>query len=250
MFLINNLDSNIINKQQEIESQAKELGQLCFHLSQQRQTAARELEILVLEHLKELGMNKAKFSVKIDQLQDEKGFVEQAGIRYKTTNSGIDFVEFFIAANPGEDLKPLARVASGGEVSRIMLALKSSLAKVDKIPVLIFDEIDIGISGRIAQAVGFSLRRLAKTHQIICITHLPQIASVGDHHFVVEKVSEPTSTRTYVRKLNNDEKVVEIAKLLGGEAVTDAQLNSARELIEDAQRRTQVHTDTKNLPVV
>ena len=189
-----------------------------------------------MEHLSELGMSKAKFSVKIEKVPDEKGIVNESNIRYKTTNLGIDIVEFFISANPGEDLKPLARVASGGEISRIMLALKSSLAKVDKISVLIFDEIDIGISGRIAQAVGLSLKRLSKTHQIICITHLPQIASVGDFHYVVEKVSENKSTKTLIRKLQDEEKAIEIAKLLGGESLTETQINSARELIEDAKR--------------
>ncbi len=117
-----------------------------------------------------------------------------------------------------------------------MLALKSSLAKIDKIPVLIFDEIDNGISGRIAQAVGLSLKRLSKTHQIICITHLPQIASMGDFHFVVEKISEEKSTRTIIRKNDSEEKAFEIAKLLGGESVTQAQINSARELIEEAKK--------------
>ncbi len=236
--LMHNLDSSLTEKQNEIEAQAKTLSQLCVQLSQQRQAAARDLEKLVQEHLQELGMHKAKFSVKIEQNQFEKGIVEVDGLHYKTTNLGIDFVEFYMAANPGEDLKPLVRVASGGEISRIMLALKSSLAKADKIPVLIFDEIDNGISGRIAQAVGLSLKRLAKTHQIICITHLPQIASIADHHFLVEKVSEQTSTKTLVRKLNDEEKVVEIAKLLGGEIISEAHLTSARELIEAAQKRT------------
>ena len=190
----------------------------------------------MLAQLDQLGMKNAKFTVQSETKPDETGIVEQEGARYKTSNLGIDLVEFFIAANPGEDLKPLARVASGGEVSRIMLALKSSLAKVDKIPVLIFDEIDIGISGRIAQAVGLSLKRLSKTHQIICITHLPQIASVGDFHFVVEKIIEKNSTRTLIRKLNDEEKAIEIAKLMGGKSVTETQINSARELIEEAKK--------------
>lgn len=234
--LIENHDTAIRDKQTEVEKQVEKLSQLCFSLSQKRQAAALELEKLVLEHLAGLGMSKAKFSIKIENIPDENGVVEGAGVRYKTTNLGIDIVEFFIAANPGEDIKPLARVASGGEISRIMLALKSSLAKIDKIPVLIFDEIDIGISGRIAQAVGLSLRRLSKTHQIICITHLPQIASVGDFHYVVEKVSENKSTRTLIRKLRDEEKATEIAKLLGGEFLTETQINSARELIEDAKK--------------
>ena len=234
--LIEELGSAIVDKKTALEEQVKKLSKLCFSLSQKRRTAANELEKLVLAQLDQLGMKNAKFTVQSQTKLDETGIVEQEGARYKTSNLGIDQVEFFIAANPGEDLKPLARVASGGEVSRIMLALKSSLAKVDKIPVLIFDEIDIGISGRIAQAVGLSLKRLSKTHQIICITHLPQIASVGDFHFVVEKISEKNSTRTLIRKLNDEEKAIEIAKLLGGKSVTETQVNSARELIEEAKK--------------
>ncbi len=234
--LIENHETIIRDKQTEVDKQVERLSQSCVLLSQKRKTAALGLEKLVLEHLKELGMSKALFSVAIEKVVDERGIVEQSGVRYKTTNLGFDKVEFFIAANPGEDPKPLARVASGGEISRIMLALKSSLAKVDKIPVLIFDEIDIGISGRIAQAVGLSLKRLSKTHQIICITHLPQIASVGDYHYVVEKISENNSTRTIIRKLGSEEKVIEIAKLLGGESLTETQINSARELMEDAKK--------------
>jgi len=234
--LIEELDSAIANKKIALEEQGKTLSKLCFSLSQKRRTAADELEKLVLAQLDQLGMKNAKFTVQSETKPDETGIVEQEGARYKTSNLGIDLVEFFIAANPGEDLKPLARVASGGEISRIMLALKSSLANADKIPVLIFDEIDIGISGRIAQAVGLNLKRLSKTHQIICITHLPQIASVGDFHFVVEKISEKNSTRTLIRKLNDEEKAIEIAKLMGGKSVTETQINSARELIEEAKK--------------
>jgi DNA repair protein RecN (Recombination protein N) len=236
LLLIENHETAIKDKQTEVAKQVEKLSQLCFLLSQRRQATALKLQKLVLEQLNELGMSKAQFAVNIEKVPDEKGIVELSGIHYKTSNLGIDKVEFFIVANPGEDLKPLARVASGGEISRIMLALKSSLAKVDKISVLIFDEIDNGISGRIAQAVGLSLKRLSKTHQIICITHLPQIASVGDFHYVVEKVSENESTKTLIRKLQDEEKAIEIAKLLSGESLTETQINSARELIEDAKR--------------
>ena len=234
--LIENLDVAIKEKQQEIETERQRLSELCLELSKKRTSAAQELEKLVLAHLSELGMNNAQFKVEVNRVPDENGAVEIDGTRYRTSEQGIDHVEFFISANPGEDLKPLARVASGGEVSRIMLALKSSLAQADKIPVLIFDEIDLGISGRIAQAVGLSLKRLSKTHQIICITHLPQIASMGDCHFVVEKITSEQSTRTRIRKLADEERAVEIAKLLGGESVTVTHIQSARELIQEAQK--------------
>jgi len=233
---IENLESSILEKQNAINEQRNKLSELCLTLSEQRSEAAKKLEKEVLERLNQLGMKNAKFKVIIEQIPDEQGAVIAASTNYKTTETGIDQVEFYISANPGEDLKPLARVASGGEISRIMLALKSSLAQVDRIPVLIFDEIDLGISGRIAQSVGLALKRLSKTHQIICITHLPQIASMGDHHFVVEKISGQDSTRTQIRKLTQQDRAFEIAKLLGGESVTETHVQAARELIDEANK--------------
>lgn len=233
---IESIDAIISAKQKELDAQQKNLSQHCHALSEQRRHAALTLEKEVLEKLGQLGMKNAKFKIQVDWIADEKGAVMIENARYRAAEHGIDQVEFYIAANPGEDLKPLARVASGGEISRIMLALKSSLAQVDKIPVLIFDEIDIGISGRIAQAVGLALKRLSRTHQIICITHLPQIASMGDHHFVVEKISDQASTRTQIRKLTTNERAFEIAKLLGGESVTDTHVRAAVELIEEANK--------------
>ena len=233
---IESIDTIISTKQNAIDAQQISLSQLCQALSEQRKQVAIQLEKQVLEKLSQLGMKNAKFKIKIEWIADEKGAVTLGNSRYKTSEKGLDQVELYIAANPGEDLKPLARVASGGEISRIMLALKSSLAQVDKIPVLIFDEIDLGISGRIAQSVGLALKRLSRTHQIICITHLPQIASMGEHHFVVEKISDQESTRTQIRKLTADERAFEIAKLLGGESVTDTHVRAALELIEEANR--------------
>lgn len=228
------IDAIISARQQEVDARQIQLSQLCQTLSDQRKRAAVQLEKQVLDELSQLGMKNAKFKVHIDWLADETGAVMLGKSRYRTSERGIDQVEFYISANPGEDLKPLVRVASGGEISRIMLALKSSLAQVDKIPVLIFDEIDMGISGRIAQAVGRALKRLSKTHQVICITHLPQIASMGEHHFVVEKISDPTSSRTQIRKLTSDERAYEIARLLGGESVTDTHVQAALELMAEA----------------
>ncbi|UCE04510.1 MAG: DNA repair protein RecN [bacterium] len=233
---IENIENIVAEKQKEIDDQRKKLSQLCTSLSERRRETSKILEQEVLEKLNHLGMKNARFEVNIDWILDEKGAVIIDDTHYKTTEKGIDQVEFYISANPGEDLKPLARVASGGEISRIMLALKSSLAQVDRIPVLIFDEIDLGISGRVAQAVGLALKRLSRTHQIICITHLPQIASMGDHHFVVEKILEHDSTQTQIRKLTAEERAVEIAKLLGGESVTETHVQAARELIEEAKK--------------
>ncbi len=136
--------------------------------------------------------------------------------------------------NLGEDLKPLVKVASGGEVSRIMLALKSSLARNDKLPILIFDEIDTGISGRIAQKVGNKLKSLSAFHQIIAITHLPQIAGFGNNHYLVEKKIIENRVVSSIKLLTEEERVTEIAKLISGEKVSETSIRSARELINDS----------------
>ncbi|MFA6455250.1 MAG: DNA repair protein RecN, partial [Bacteroidota bacterium] len=138
---------------------------------------------------------------------------------------------FFLSTNVGEDPKPLAKVASGGEVSRIMLALKGALASSDKTPLLIFDEIDTGVSGRIGQSVGMSLKKLSLHHQVIAITHLPQIAGLAETHFAVEKTETNKKTSTRLRKLATDERIREVAKLMSGSEVTEAGLKSARELM-------------------
>ncbi|MEO1632210.1 MAG: DNA repair protein RecN, partial [Bacteroidota bacterium] len=157
--------------------------------------------------------------------------------RLRAFPDGADVVEFYISANPGEDPKPLVKVASGGEVSRVMLALKTILAKSDRLPIMVFDEIDTGISGTIARRVGETMRRLARYHQIIAITHLPQVASLGDLHFAVEKEIDADAegamrTRTSIRRLDDAERAEAVAKLLAGEDLSDAVLQSARELIE------------------
>jgi DNA repair protein RecN (Recombination protein N) len=144
----------------------------------------------------------------------------------------MDLVEFYISTNPGEDLKPLARVASGGEISRIMLALKTILAKSERLPILVFDEIDAGISGPIARKVGESMRDLAQYHQIIAITHLPQIAALGDVHYRVTKHVQDGRTHSRIERLSEEDRMAQVATLISGAEVTDAALESARELME------------------
>jgi DNA repair protein RecN (Recombination protein N) len=155
-----------------------------------------------------------------------------AGARKVALNGrGCDDVEFYISTNLGEEVKPLARVASGGEISRIMLALKNILAASDPLPVLIFDEIDVGVSGRLAQAVGLSLKKLSGAHQVIAITHLPQIAGLADEHFMVFKSEDADRTTTSLRKLSHDERIREVAKLMSGAEITKAGLVGAKELM-------------------
>jgi DNA repair protein RecN (Recombination protein N) len=151
--------------------------------------------------------------------------------RVALNGRGSDLVEFHLSTNLGEEEKPLVKVASGGEVSRVMLALKSILAKSDRLPVLIFDEIDVGVSGRIAQAVGLSLKALSGFHQVVVITHLPQIAGLADAHFVVEKAEHRGRTSSALRRLTLEEQVHEVAKLMSGADVTEAGLTGAKELM-------------------
>ena len=146
--------------------------------------------------------------------------------------NGMDDAEFLISTNPGEPLKPLAKVASGGELSRIMLAMKAVLAKNDSIGTLIFDEIDAGISGRTAQMVSEKMNVIGKSHQVICITHLPQIAAMADVHFLIEKSVVGENTVSRIRPLEKEESVAELARMIGGVAITDTVLKSAREMKE------------------
>lgn len=156
------------------------------------------------------------------------------------TQNGYDEAEFLISVNPGEEQKPLAKVASGGELSRIMLAIKSVFAEKDEIEALIFDEIDTGISGRTAQKVSEKLSQIAGSHQIICITHLAQIASMADTHFIIEKQTDGITTRTGIRQLKESESIEEIARILGGAQITNTVLESAKEMILLAKKNKKI----------
>lgn len=193
----------------------------CDELSNIRKQAAKELEKKISAQLEDLNFNDSRFSVQFEKTE-------------QFTSTGTDVVEFLLSTNRGEDLKPLAKIASGGEMSRIMLAFKKIIGDYDEIPTMIFDEIDSGISGITASIVGRKLREISESHQIICITHLPQIAACGDHHYRISKDSDDTMTYTRVTELSDHERVNEIARLLGGASVTDTTLQSARELIESS----------------
>jgi DNA repair protein RecN (Recombination protein N) len=231
---VENYSEKISGLESKIKAVRENCGSTAQKLSSLRNQIAKKVQKEIVEFLKQLGIPNSKFEVRIKQEQaqeNEEDFIIVNGKPFKFNSSGYDEVEFFISTNPGEDLKPLARVASGGEVSRIMLALKSILAKNDKLPLLIFDEIDTGISGHIAQKVGQSLKNLAGYHQIIAITHLPQISGFADQHFAVEKKQVEGRVVSSIKKLSMDERVNEVAKLLSGETITEASLKSARELM-------------------
>jgi DNA repair protein RecN (Recombination protein N) len=231
------------------------IGEQAGELSQRRQAAAVRLAEAMERQLDDLNMQRARFQVSIVQQQDEDGVpvrmpalaAKPAGrgrsavtpaadvplTTYAFGPTGIDRVEFLIAPNQGEAFKPLARIASGGETSRLMLALKTILAQADIVPVLIFDEIDAGISGRSGQTVGEKLWRLGQTHQVLCVTHLPQIAAMGDCHFRVAKRLERDRTTTQVESLPEEARVMELGQMLGG-ANTAASRANASELLERA----------------
>jgi DNA repair protein RecN (Recombination protein N) len=181
----------------------------------------------VEDELGHLGMKKTTFSV---QLAQEAG--EDTLDGFRVGPRGADHVEFLISPNPGEEPKSLARIASGGELSRIMLALKTILVEGDSIPTLVFDEVDAGIGGAVAEEVGKKLRRVAAKRQVFCITHLPQIASLATSHYGVVKSVKNDRTSTEVRLLDGRERVDEIARMLGGKTITEATIKHAEEMIE------------------
>ena len=213
---IDEMKKDLTQLQQKCESDLKEA---CKELSSLRRTAAAELEGKILSELAELNFKDAQLSIEFTSAPDY-------------TENGTDVVEFMISTNKGEKLKPLSKIASGGEMSRIMLAFKKIVGDYDEIPTLIFDEIDTGISGITASIVGRKLMQIAESHQVICITHLPQIAAFGHHNYKIAKESDESSTYTTVLHLHQDEKVQEIARLLGGINITDTTLQSAKELID------------------
>lgn len=230
-----NFDVELSKLEKELESLRADCGAKANILSQKRKDVSKKLEQAILSSIADLGIQKAKFTTVIQQRPVEKSSaqlsVKIGNQLVEATSKGVDQVEFFISTNVGEDVKPLVKVASGGEVSRIMLALKGALADSDKTPLLIFDEIDTGVSGRIGQSVGLSLKKLSKHHQVIAITHLPQIAGLADSHFAVEKIEANKKTATRLRKLETEERIREVAKLMSGAEVTEAGLKSAKELM-------------------
>lgn len=209
-------DAYLERLEREYKAVEDKLTKACAKLSGQRHEAAKELSKRIETALSELNFLAVQFEIRLEQTEfGPKGF---------------DSAEFYIATNPGEAMKPLVKVASGGELSRIMLALKSVFADRDEIPTLIFDEIDTGISGRTAQLVSEKMADIARCRQILCITHLPQIASMADHHYLIEKSTDGVKTVTQIEELSQTDSVEELARMLGGASITDAVRENAREM--------------------
>lgn len=221
-----------------------ELGVLALKLSQQRYATGETLAELVVETLRELALPHVRFAAHIEQVEDVQGVplpatADQPERVCQITPLGIDRVEFLISPNPGEPLKPLVRVASGGESARVLLALKSILSRADSVPTLVFDEIDVGVGGRAGHVVGQKLWSMTDNHQVLCISHLPQVAAFADTHYAVSKVVAQSQngeyhTHTQMRVLTIEERVDELAAMLGGTPMSDHSRASAREIIERA----------------
>lgn len=210
-------DKNLEKAKVRLEAADAEVRKLCAELTGLRRCAAERLEVTITEALCDLNFEQVKFKICLRETSAPSA-------------NGQDEAEFMISLNPGEAPKPLAKVASGGELSRIMLGIKSALALKDEIGTLIFDEIDTGISGRTAQKVSEKMAVIARTQQVICITHLPQIASMADIHFLIEKNIEDGFTKTYIKKLDENEITDELARMLGGKEITDIVMQNARQM--------------------
>ena len=230
-----NLEDEVSRIEQEITLRKTELSLHAETLSNKRQNAASRLETAIQEQLAELGIPNATFIVSITHEEHPDGEIFSDSKTYTAFPSGYDNIEFLISTNPGEKPRPLIKVASGGEISRVMLAMKSALAESAKLPILIFDEIDSGISGRVAESVGKSLRKLSRLHQIIAITHLPQIAAMGDLHLSVKKSVQQERTVTEVTPLDDENRLQAIASLISGEQISASSLTLAAELVEAAR---------------
>ena len=220
---LNNYQDEIEKINKKINEYENKMRVVSEQLTAKRRKAAVELEKHVTEALVDLNFISVEFKIKIKQKEH-------------LTDEGIDHVEFMISTNPGEPLKPLAKVASGGELSRIMLAIKSILATEDEIETLIFDEIDTGISGRTASMVAEKLARISKNHQVLCISHLAQIAAMADNHYLIQKKSENDVTTTNIYKLGRNESIEELVRINGDGTITSAAISHAMEMKDMADR--------------
>lgn len=233
LHLIENKDETIKRLEQELQRQTGKLLALGRKLSALRQEAAKRLAAQVEAELKALHMERTRFEVRFHQSAQTSA----EGDERTWGRSGMDEVEYMISANPGEPLRSLAKIASGGELSRIMLAMKSIFARTDNIPVLVFDEVDTGVSGRAAQAIAEKLSELARHCQVFSITHLPQVACMADSHYAIRKTVKGDRTFTSVEDVRDADRVRELARMLGGVEVTETTLHHAREMIELAHEK-------------
>jgi len=233
--LADNFDIEIEKLGHKLANARESLSHAAIALHNARIVAGTQLSESIGSELTQLGIAHATFRVDVAFSPDPNGWINHDGKLYSCTETGADEIRFFISTNKGEEPKPLSKTASGGEISRIMLALKSILAREQSLPVMIFDEIDTGISGEVAEKVGRTMRRLSAHCQIIAITHQPQIASQAHHHFKVSKTETTERTITTILALSHEDHILEVATLMSGASVTPAAIESARELVNHAQ---------------
>jgi len=246
---LENFDERIEELEKNLEEIRNELQTISLDLSDKRQEVSKRFE-KDLEHLLvSVGLQNATFKVNQTWHQTDDGIVSVNGKRYALSEVGLDQIEFNVGLNIGESVRPLHKVASGGEVSRIMLCIKTLLADSDEIATLVFDEIDSGISGRFAQIVGRKMLDIANHHQLIVITHLPQIAAQGDSHYSVIKREVEGRTVVFVQKLKDDERVIDIAKLLGGTEVTPQAIENAKDLLQFDENHSRNQKIEENLKI-
>ena len=223
-------EEKVRNLREEIDSLENKISAISHHLNVNRRKIAEDLEEMVIRELEDLNMKKCQFKVSINNYEDDNG-IEVEGKKYKVGPKGIDDIEFMISPNVGERLRPLARIVSGGEVSRIMLALKSILSEVDQVPTLIFDEIDSGVGARLGEVIAQKLRKLSEKRQVICVTHLPQIACRAGRHFYVEKYVLNNQTEIKLNEMRDEERVKEIARMLDGSQMSEITIQHAQKML-------------------
>ncbi|TVR15705.1 MAG: DNA repair protein RecN [Balneolaceae bacterium] len=232
-----NFDLEIERISKKVTDQSEILKERAVELHNKRVAAGKQLSADIVAALQNLGILHGQFRVDVAWRRSERGWFTHQGMAIECAEDGCDDVRFYISTNKGEEPKPLAKIASGGEVSRVMLSLKSILAREHHLPVMIFDEIDTGISGNISEKVGREMRKLSQFCQIIAITHQPQIASQAHKHYRVEKAEENARTTTRILPLSDEQHIREIASLMSGEEITESALMSARELVERGAMR-------------
>jgi len=234
---ISHSEERVAALHEESERLAQEIGDLAARISEGRAEVGEKLARAVEDAMGALLMGSTRFKAEITQSPSEYGVpIPGREGRWAYSEKGVDRVEFLISPNPGEPLKPLAKIASGGETSRLMLALKSILSEADLTPTLVFDEVDVGVGGRSGGVVGEKLWGLTASHQVLCITHLPQIASFADNHLKITKEVVADRTRTHLEELEGKEREQEIAAMIGGVPVSQASLENAREMLRDSSK--------------
>jgi DNA repair protein RecN (Recombination protein N) len=233
---VENLDERIAALERQVGEAERRAGELAGELTVARRKTAKTLGEAIHEALQGLGLKGSQFEIELVQTPSPQGLaLPHDGARYTFTRSGVDNVAFLVSFNPGESVRSIDKVASGGETSRFLLALKSVLAAADETPTLVFDEVDVGVGARAGMSVGERLRELSSTHQVISISHLPQIAALADHHLTVTKKALDGRVSVSVRSLETPDRIVEIAAMMSGTG-TEAARRNAEELLEAAQR--------------